>query len=241
MVFGYQQGSGGGYRALGNALNNDSANSEKLRIEAAKRQREREEKERAKMQLASLEQKRDHAKLELSHHQTEVRRLISEIEHDSRAVQDLEHALKQVAEKEHTLRGRVSDFDHEAQTLEKELLEKRKESDNTTNELHKKESELQKLQQEVARVKNEISAIGSEIQKLGLTVRQNEIEKRNVLVEADHAKADHMVKEKDLDAKKRSLTFMQDKKAHAIAESDRLTAEIMKMENEIRALSAKVK
>lgn len=235
------QKSYSGYGSHSQSLNTDAAASEKLRIEAAKKERERQERERARQTLADLERKRDHAKLELSHHQTEGRRLASEIEHDTRLLQDIERTLQALQEKEHSLKGHASDFEQQLQKLEKEILEKRKESDEATNALHRLETELQQLQHRVTTQKNLIYDIGVALQKVGITSRQVEAQKNKQSIDAEHAKSERLYKEKDVDNKKRALLFMQQKKEYEIKEQDRLQREIQKIEMDIKLITPKAK
>ncbi|MBU3668372.1 MAG: hypothetical protein FGM57_00205 [Candidatus Taylorbacteria bacterium] len=231
--YGYH-GSYGSYGSHGQSLNYDAAASERLRIEAAKRERQRQERERAKQVLADLERKRDHAKLELSHHQTEARRLATEIEHDGRLLKDIEHILQGLLEKEHSLKAKVSDAGQELQKLEKEILEKRKESDNKTNTMKHLETQLQQLQHQLVAEKNEIFETGVQIQKLGVSMRQIETQKNKHELDAEHAKSERLYKEKDVDNKRRALGFLQQKQQHEVQEGIRLQQEIQKIEMEIK-------
>ncbi len=239
MDYGYKS-SYGSYGSHGQSLNHDAAASEKLRIEAAKKERIRQEKEKLKQALADLERKRDHAKLEVSHHQTEARRLDSEISHERRYLDDLERMLSQLADKEHSLKGHASDSEQELAKIEKEILEKRRESDDATNTLHRLENQLQQMQHQVTAQKNTIYDIGVAIQKMGVLSRQTEMQKHKNEVDAEHARSERMYKEKDVDNKKRALAFLEQKREHANKEVERLEMEIKKIEMEIKMVSAKM-
>jgi hypothetical protein len=240
MTYGYnnQYGSVG---AHGQSLGYDAAASERLRIQQAQRDRERQGRERMRQELTKLERERDHAKLELSHHQTEARRLQTEIEHGARIVQDTERILVTLQQKEHHLRAALANFDQSNQKTQKEVIEKRKESDDATEKLHHFEDELQLVQKEIAKEKNIIFDIGNAIQKMGLSTRQSELEKHKKEIEANHAQAERMQKEKDVDNKKRALTFIEQKRAHEVNEMQRLEGELKKTEMMIQTLSSRVR
>ncbi|HEY1037353.1 MAG TPA: hypothetical protein VGE62_02115, partial [Candidatus Paceibacterota bacterium] len=104
MVYGYNGGGLGSYKS---SLGNDAAASERFRIDAAKQQMERQQKERTKMQLTDLKRKHEHNKMQISHLETDARRLESEIVHGEREVQDMQRAMKELEDKEHNFRGRI--------------------------------------------------------------------------------------------------------------------------------------
>lgn len=241
MTYGYSSGTGNSYGSHKAALNNDAGASERLRIEAAKKAREKQEKDKAKMELADLGRKLEHARLELSSHRTEVRRIESEFAHDSRFVQDLERDLVLLLKKEHDLKAHSSDADQAIQKLDKEGLEKRKASDDIGHELQRLESEMQKLLQQVNQKKKEIYDIGVEIQKLGLASRQAQMAKHKQALDASRISSERSYKEKDVDNKRRALMFLQQKKEHELHEESRLQADIIKLEMEIKTLELKTK
>jgi chromosome segregation ATPase len=239
MTYGYNQGDSGGSHKQ--ALNSDAAASERLRIEAAKKAHDRQIKDRLKQQLTDLERKRDSQKLELSRHQVELRRLQTEVEHESRSAHDVESILKQLAEKEHSLKGHVSDAEQDMEALTKDIAEKKKESDSATTHLKALEAELQHVQQKINVQKGLIYEIGTAIQKKGLAARQVDLVKHKNEVDAERAKSERMYKEKDVDNKRRALDFLQQKMQHELVESQRVGTELSKIETEIRFVESKLK
>ncbi len=240
MDYGYRN-SYGSYGSHGQSLNSDASASERFRIDAAKKERERQEKEKMKQMLTDLERKRDHAKLEVSHHQTEARRLETEIAHERKGIEDLERILAQLQDKEHSLKAHASDAEQELQKIEKEILEKRRQSDDATNALHKLDSQMQQLQHQITEQKNTIYDIGVSIQKMGVLSRQTEMQKHKQEIDAEHAKSERMYKEKDVENKKRALGFLEQKKEHAMNEAQKLDVDIKKMEMEIKMLASRIR
>lgn len=239
MDYGSSHGSGFGGRKQ--SLGFDAAASERDRLAAAMRDRQRQEKERAKQQLADLERKLDLVKREISHRETEHRRLESEAVHKQKEVEELMRDLKLAEEKEHAAKAKVTDATVAIQRLEKEILEHKKASDKDSQEIKRLESEMAHLNAELNEDKKAVYEEGSKIQKLGLEIKQNEAMIHKHSTEITHTQSARMYKEKEVENGKRAFGFLDQKKKHEQSEILRLKSEINKMESEIKGLQAKAR
>jgi chromosome segregation ATPase len=239
MTFGYQQGGDVGQHKQ--ALGFDAGASEKLRLQAAEKERHRIEKDRAKMKLTELERKLDHNKLDMSHRLTEMRRLETEIIHLQTEVQGMQRDLDSLDKKEHDLRVHSTDFEINAEKVNKQILEHRRQSDSQSHVAAHLEGQITQLQQQLAVVKKSIVDSNSEVQKLLLNVKQLEGESNKSNLGAQHAKSEREYKVKELENKKKSEKILEDKKHHEAGEVERLKGEDSKLELEIKMLEIKVK
>jgi CxxC motif-containing protein len=239
MTFGYQQGNGFGQHKQ--ALGFDAGASERLRLEAAAKERHKIEKERAKMKLIELERKLDHNKLDMSHRLTEMRRLETEIVHMQTEVQAMERDLDSLDKKEHDLRVHSSDSSVHAERVNKEILEHKRVVDNQTHVASHLEGQVVQLQQQLAIVKRTILDTNSEIQKLMLSAKQLEGESNKQNLGAQHSRGEREYKMKEVENKKKAEKLLEDKKHHEAQEVDRLKAENGKLELEIKLTELKTK
>jgi len=239
MTYGYQQGSGFGSHKQ--ALGFDAGASERMRTEAAIKEQQRVLKQRAKQQLDDVQRKYEHNKTEISHKETEARRLIAEITHAMHEVQDVERQMKMVEDKEHTSKVHASDIGKQIQDTQKEQNQKKKEIDEMNRELGHLENQIGLLQQKANDFKKRIYDAGMLIQKMLLQVKQLESQENKNATDMSHAKAEVQYKLKDLDNKKRAVQTMDQKRMREIGEIQRLRIENTHLEMEIKQLEAKIK
>lgn len=239
MTYGYQQSdSFGGHKQ---ALGFDAGASEKMRVDASIRERQRIEKERAKQLLQDVVRKHEHNKTEISNYESEARRLISEITHAMHELQDLERAIQGMEQKEHQSKIHVSDDGVKIQAAQKLVLDKKKEMEDHNRNVGHLETQIAQLQQKVNDLKKTIYDIQMTIQKTTLQIKQLESQENRNQSEAARAKSEAQFKTKDIDTKKRSIQAMDQKRVRDISEIQRLKAENIHLEMEIRQLEAKVK
>ena len=236
MVYGY---SGGGISAQKGALGNDATSSERLRIQAAQEQKKRFEKEKAKQSLAEAKRKYDHDRMEVSHRETELRRLNIEIAKSEKDIQEITGALKLTDKKEHDIKVRSSEQEIQIKDLEKEIAHLKLESDKKSHEVRTLELELQKLQQKLIEAKREVSEYGARIQSIGLQIRQIDGLVHKSKVDTERARSEKMYKEKDIENKTRMLNVLRSKKDHEATEINRLKSEMQNLEREIKDLEQK--
>lgn len=232
MTYGYQQG--GSFGSHKQAVGFDAGASERLRTEAAIKEKLRVEKERAKMLYQELERKFERNKTEISHKETEVRRLIAEITHAMREVQDAERQLKMVEEKEHSTRVHASDIGAQIQDAQKEELLKKKEIETWSRDLDHLENQINLLQQKANALKQRISEGESAVQKMTLRIKQLEGQEGKNATDITHARSEGQYKLKELDNKKRAVQAMDVKRMREIGEIQRLKAENAHVETEMK-------
>lgn len=239
MTYGYQQGSGFGSHKQ--ALGFDAGASERMRAEAAIKERQRIERERAKQQLQDVQRKYEHNKTEISQKEMEARRLIAEITHSMREVQEAERQVKMMEDKEHSTKVHASDIGAQIQDVQKEELRKKKEIEEKKRELDHLENQINLLQQKVNEFKRQIYDEEMLIQKMTLQIKQLESQENKNATDMSHAKSEVLYKIKDLDNKKRTVQAMDQKRMREIGEIQRLKIENARLEIEIRQLEAKAK
>lgn len=239
MTYGYQQGSGFGSHKQ--ALGFDAGASEKMRAEAAIKERQRIERERAKQQLQDVQRKYEHNKTEISQKEMEARRLIAEITHSIREVQEAERQVKMMEDKEHSTKVHASDIGAQIQDVQKEELRKKKEIEEKKRDLDHLENQINLLQQKVNEFKRQIYDEEMLIQKMTLQIKQLESQENKNAMDMSHAKSEVLYKIKDLDNKKRTVQAMDQKRMREIGEIQRLKMENARLEIEIRQLEAKIK
>lgn len=239
MTYGYQQGSGFGSHKQ--ALGFDAGASERMRAEAAIKERQRIERERAKQQLQDVQRKYEHNKTEISQKEMEARRLIAEITHSMREVQEAERQVKMMEDKEHSTKVHASDIGSQIQDVQKEELRKKKEIEEKKRELDHLENQINLLQQKVNEFKRQIYDEEMLIQKMTLQIKQLESQENKNAMDMSHAKSEVLYKIKDLDNKKRTVQAMDQKRMREIGEIQRLKIENARLEIEIRQLEAKIK
>ncbi len=239
MTYGYQQG--GSFGSHKQALGFDAGASERMRAEAAIKERQRVEKERAKQQLQDVERKFEHNKTEISHKETEARRLIAEITHEMHDVQNTERALKAVEEKEHASKVQVSDVGKQIQDAQKEEILKKKELEELNRDLTHLKNQIALLVQKEKDFEKRIYENQMATQKLLLQIKQLESQENKSQTDISHTKSDLAYKMKELDNKKRAVQAMDQKRMREIGEIQRLKFENAKLEIEIRQLEAKAK
>ncbi len=239
MTFGYQQG--GGFGQHKQALGFDAGASERLRMDAALKERHRIERERAKSKLTELERKLDHNKLEMSHRLTEMRRLETEIVHIKTEVQGMERELENLDKKEHELKVHATDSETHAEKVNKEIFEHKKHADAQSHVAAHLEGQIAQLQQQLAVVKKSIADANAEVQKLILNEKQLEGESNKNSLGAQHAKSEREYKLKEVENKKKAEKLLEEKKIHETNEVDRIKTENMKLEIDIKMLEIKAK
>lgn len=239
MTYGYQQGSGFGSHKQ--ALGFDAGASERMRAEAAIKERQRIERERAKQQLQDVQRKYEHNKTEISQKEMEARRLIAEITHSMREVQEAERQVKMMEDKEHSTKVHASDIGAQIRDVQKEELRKKKEIEEKKRELDHLENQINLLQQKVNEFKRQIYDEEMLIQKMTLQIKQLESQENKNATDMSHAKSEVLYKIKDLDNKKRTVQAMDQKRMREIGEIQRLKMENARLEIEIRQLEAKIK
>jgi chromosome segregation ATPase len=239
MTFGYQQG--GSFGQHKQALGFDAGASERLRMEAATKERLRIEKDRAKMKLIELERKLDHNKIELSHHLTEMRRLEMEIMHAQTDIQGAERDLAGLDKEEHSLKVHSTDSATQAEKVNKDILEHRRTVDSQNHTVAHLEGQISQLQQQLAIVKKTIVDANTEIQKLLITAKHLEGESNKQNLGAQHSRSAREYKQKELENKKKAEKLLEDKKHHEAQEAERIKAENMKLEIDIKLLEVKTR
>lgn len=239
MTYGYQQGgSFGGHKQ---ALGFDAGASERMRAEAAIKERQRIERERAKQQLEDVQRKYEHNKTEISHKEMEARRLIAEITHAMRDVQEAERQVKMVEDKEHSTKVHATDIGAQIQDVQKDEVRKKKEIEEKKKELDHLENQINLLQQKVNECKRQIYDEEVLVQKMTLQIKQLESQENKNAMDMSHTKSEVLYKIKDLDNKKRTIQAMDQKRMREIGEIQRLKIENARLEIEIRQLEAKAK
>lgn len=239
MTFGYQQG--GGFGQHKQALGFDAGASERLRMQAATKERLRVEKDRAKMKLIELERKLDHNKIDLSHRLTEMRRLETEIIHMQTEAQSMERDLEALDKEEHLMRVHSSDSSVQAEKTSKEIIEHRRVIDSQTHVQSHLEGQIIQLQQQLAIVKKTIADANSEIQKLTLKAKQLESASNKENLGAQHSRSLREYKQKELENKRKAEKLLEDKKQHEAQEVERIKAENTRLEVDIKLLEIKAK
>lgn len=239
MTYGYQQG--GSFGSHKQALGFDAGASEKMRAEAAVKERLRIEKERAKQQLKDLQQKLDHNKTEISHKEVEARRLIAEITHAMRELQEAERVAKAMSDKEHSSKMRISSTGTEIQETQKLEIQKKKELELINHEIEQLKKQAALIQQKINEHEKHAYDLSMNIQKLALQVKQLESQENKDQADVAHTRSEALYKVKDLETKKRSIQTMDQKRMREIGEIDRLKAENMHLETEIKQLEIKAR
>jgi chromosome segregation ATPase len=239
MTYGYQQG--GSFGSHKQALGFDAGASERMRTEAALKERQRIEKERAKQQLKDVQQKLEHNKTEISHKEVEARRLIAEITHAMHELQELERAAKAMADKEHSVKIHISSTGTEIQEAQKLEIQKKKELELINHEIEQLKRQAALIQQKINEHEKQTYELGIVIQKLALQVKQLESQENKEQADIAHTRSEALYKAKDLDTKKRAIQTMDQKRMREIGEIERLKQENVHLESEIRQLEVKAK
>ncbi len=181
MTFGYQQG--GSFAQHKQALGNDAAASEQMRLKQAMEQKKREEKMRAKQDIQSKGVKLRIIKDELSRRDIERRRLESEIHKISgeRAhVDDYDRKIRELKNKQVTCNTEISamqrkidkikielkDIDLEISKASSEKAYSEKTANNKSRELttleerkRHEDSEFSRLKEEELKLENEVRVL----------------------------------------------------------------------------------
>ncbi len=239
MTFGFQQG--GGFGQHKQSLGFDASASEKLRIIAATKERLRIEKERAKSKTTELERKLEHNKMDLSHRLTEMRRLETEIIHTQTEVQSMEREIVLLDQKEHQHKVHSVDSKTHVEKVTKDIQEHKRIVESQGRVATHLEGQITQLQQQLAIVKRSILDTNSEIQKLTLSVKQLENEANSENFAAQHSKSDREYKLKELENKKKSERILEDKKQQEAQEVERIKAENIRLEIDIKMLAIKLR
>lgn len=234
--------SGSSYGAKKQQMNTGAgASSEKLMLQRMQEQKKQAERQKAKQDLADIQRKIDHNKLDISHRETESRRLASEIAHEERELQDLNHDMKALEEKEHSMKTKKTDSETASDKLDREISENKKIADEISRKIQQLDREIMDLQQELVKQKHLAYEVGVKIQKAMLEERQTDTQASKASSDADHAKSDHRRKEMEIDAKKQSVDHLKQRREYEIHEMDRLKAENVKYEIEAKNLESKAR
>lgn len=239
MTYGYQQG--GSFGSHKQALGFDAGASERMRAEAALKERLRIERERAKQQLKDVQQKFEHNKTEISHKEVEARRLIAEITHAMRELQEAERIAKAMADKEHVSKMHISSTGTEIQEAQKLEIQKKKELELINHEIEQLKKQVALIQQKINEHEKQSYETSMIIQKLMVQVKQLESQENKEQADVAHVRSEALYKAKDLDTKKRSVQTMDQKRMREIGEIERLKQENVHLESEIRQLEIKAK
>lgn len=238
MAFG---SSSDGFGQKKQGLGFDAAASERLRINAAMKEKRRIERDRAKMQLADMERKLEHNKTDVSHRLTEVRRLETESMHADTDIKSAEIDLKMLTDKEHSLKAKTSDSGVEVAKLEKQIFDEKKKSDTAGHQIPHLEAQIALLQHQLGEIRKTVYEAGVFIQKVGLQIKQVEGQAHKSTIDALHSKTSHEYKEKDIENKKKAKAALDEKKHRELMEVDRLKADDVKLEHDIKALEDTIK
>jgi chromosome segregation ATPase len=237
MTFGYQQG--GSSISHKQALGFDAGASERLRMEAALKERQRIEKERAKTQLADLTRKFEHNKTEISHKEVDARRLMAEATHAMHDLEGSDRELKTLEDREHSLRVKAVEIGVQIQNDLKEEVFKKKDTELVSKNLEHIERQITQLQTQANEYKKQLADIALIIQKATLEIKKLEAEANKHQLDADHAKSERLYKIKDLDNKKREVQALEQRRMTQLSEVQRLKTENARIEIEIKRLEPK--
>jgi chromosome segregation ATPase len=234
MTYGYQQGGSVGDHKQ--ALGFDAGASERLRMEAALKERKRLEKERAKNQLADIQRKYEHNKTEISHKEIEARRLAAEASHGTHDIEGAEREIKNLEDREHSSKVKAVELGVQIQNNLKEEVLKKKDNEQIGKNLEHVEKQITLLQQQATEYKRQMSDLTLLLQKYALDIKKIEAEASKIQSDAERAKSERLYKIKDLDNKKREIQALEQKRINQIGEVERMKEENMQLESQIKRL-----
>ncbi|MFM2384078.1 MAG: hypothetical protein RIQ72_650 [Candidatus Parcubacteria bacterium] len=234
MVFGSTNGSGLG--GLKSALGNEGAISERARLAHIKAEHDRVEKEKSKLSLEEKKKKLDHNKRELSQRTIEVRRIVSEIVHAESMLQSIEREMKAMDAQVGQLNAKYNDLMFQTNDHKKKM-------DLHRDQLVKENQAEQHLQQEIralelkmVREKDEIARISKEMDTMSVQISRLTNDANKVQADIHRSNSQKQYKSKEIEARKRAVSTLSEKKMHEISEMRRLESENARLESEIKSL-----
>ncbi len=234
MVFGSYKN--GGLSGLKTAVRDEGALSERMRLAHIKELKDKQDQERAKTSLVEKKRLLDRNKIEISHRQTELRRLNSELVRSEALVHETEREMKEQDEKIASLYTKHNDMLFEISKHKEDVERSRLQIDKENKELYHYEQEIKALELKITREKELVRTTDQAIEHLSVKIAHLTNDATKLQSESGHEKSNKMYKEKELDARKRSYTILSTKKMTEENEVKRLTAENARLEQEIKKL-----
>lgn len=239
MTYGYQQG--GSFGSHKQALGFDAAASDQLRTQAALKEQRRIMRDRAKAQLADFQRKLTHNKTEISNKEVEARRLIAEATHAIHELQGVDQEIKALEEKERTSKRKANEASGQVQQKMKDTVHERKDLEEENKNVEQLERQIARLEEQENGFKKKIADDMAIIQKSNLELKKLESEVAQLQAAAARANSERLYKIKDIDNKKRAIQAMDQKRVREIGEIQRLKAENIHLETQIKQLESVVK
>ncbi len=237
MVFGDKQG--GGLSGIRSALRDEGAVSENARLSHIKRLRDEEEARRAKSSITEKKRQLERNKTEMSHRETEARRLAGELVRAQGAVTEIEAEMKTETEKVGKLIAKYNDLLVEINRDQDIVGADKSKMDKETQTLNHYQEEIKALEQRMTREKDLMREAGKDVEHLTMKMAHLKNDANKIHTDFMHANVQKQYKEREKEARKRALRIVEEKKAHEASEVQRLQSENARLEQEIKSLDQK--
>lgn len=234
MVYGAQQN--GGLKSLKRAITDEGAVSERMRLQHIKEERDRVELERAKTALQQKKITLDHNKADISRRKIESRRLDSEIIHSNNQLQVLDRDVKALLELVSKLSTHNTDITFQLNEHKKKMDQDREATVREHQVENHLNQQLQAVQLKVAREKDVIASISSDMDAISVKIARLTNDLNKIEADTHHAQSQKQYKDREALERKRALTVLTDRKKHEESEIQRLEAENLRLESEIKNL-----
>ncbi len=237
MVFGDKKG--GGLGGIKRAVGDEGAISERMRLSHITKLKEEEEAKRAKSSLVEKRRLLDRNKTEISHRQTEIRRLDQELTRAEAAVTLIENEMKGEEEKVGKLMAKYNDLTFQInQEREKMGVDKSK-VDNEMQTLHHYQDEIKAIELRMMREKDLVRQAGQDIEKITVKMAHLTNDANRMHTDFLHANSQKQYREREKENRRRALSIVTSKKEHEASEIHRLESENTRLEQEIKSLEQK--
>lgn len=239
MVFGANKNSG--LKNIKAAVGNEGAISERMRLSHITELKDKEEQRRAK---TSLEDKRrifELNKRDISNLETEVRRLNGELTRAQAALISIEAEMKEEQEKVSVLVIKYNDMLFQINNEKDIIRADRTRIEKDTQELHHYESEIKAIEFSMTKEKEDMRQINQHIDTFVVKIAHLTNDANKAHAEVSRANSQKQYKEREKEARKRSLAIVVEKKEYEIHELQRLHAENTRLDQEIKTLESQVR
>lgn len=223
-------------QGLRDAVSNEGAVSERMRLSHITEERKRLEKMRAKTALADKKRQLEHNKIEISHRETELRRINVEFAHAERNVEAMKHEMKDLDDKVHHLKTVYADMLTHIEKEKALLANRKKESDHEANQMQLIEKEMRALESRLDHARETVRHIGLEVTEFETKIAHMSNDADKAQVDAMKIASQKRYKDTEFNNRQRVMAGYAEKKTHEANEIHRLQGENTRLEQEIHAL-----